>query len=236
MALELGGYGIYFYEKYNFHNDDKVIVQENNIITKEDNIIEEEKNMPQYVEIKGEVVNPGVYPISENTIVNDIVLLAGGFTKNAYTKNINLSKKLNNETVIYVYTKYEYSKLNEKEVKTEIVFQECNCPSVDISACLDNGSSVIESNNEKPTSTKPSVESSSEIEKEEVKEEITSLVNINTASKDVLMTLNGIGESKANSIIDYRTNTGLFKTIEDIKLVSGISDKIYENIKDFITV
>ena len=63
-----------------------------------------------------------------------------------------------------------------------------------------------------------------------------SLININTANKEELLSLNGIGESKANSIIEYRNTNGSFNRIEDIKNVSGISDTLYEKIKDFITV
>ena len=58
-------------------------------------------------------------------------------------------------------------------------------------------------------------------------------VNINTASKEELMTLKGIGEGKANAIINYRQNTK-FEKPEDIKNVKGIGDKIYENIKNDI--
>lgn len=61
-------------------------------------------------------------------------------------------------------------------------------------------------------------------------------VNINTASIDELMTLNGVGESKAKSIILYREENGLFKSVEDIKNVSGIGDALYLSIKDNITI
>lgn len=64
----------------------------------------------------------------------------------------------------------------------------------------------------------------------------SSQVNINTADKDELMTLSGIGESKADSIIKYRTQNGSFNSIEDIKNVSGIGDAMFEKIKDDITV
>ena len=57
-------------------------------------------------------------------------------------------------------------------------------------------------------------------------------VNINTASKEELMSLKGIGEAKAQAIIDARP----FKMPEDIKNVKGISDKIYERIKAEIVV
>ncbi len=61
-------------------------------------------------------------------------------------------------------------------------------------------------------------------------------VNINTATADQLTTLKGIGESTAQKIIDYRQQNGSFKSIEDIKNVSGIGDKKYAAIKDSITV
>lgn len=61
-------------------------------------------------------------------------------------------------------------------------------------------------------------------------------VNINTASKEELDTLPGIGESTANKIINYRKENGKFKTIEEIKEVSGIGDSKFEDIKDLIEV
>ncbi len=62
------------------------------------------------------------------------------------------------------------------------------------------------------------------------------LVNINQAEKEVLMTLKGIGNSKADSILSYREENGSFQTIEDIKNVSGIGEATFENLKDSITV
>ena len=61
-------------------------------------------------------------------------------------------------------------------------------------------------------------------------------VNINTANKEKLETLPGIGETTAQKIIDYRETNGKFKTIEDIKNVSGIGEAKYESLKDKITV
>ena len=72
---------------------------------------------------------------------------------------------------------------------------------------------------------------------EPVAEEKTeSLVHINLDGKDALMTLNGIGSSKADSILNYREENGFFQTIEEIKNVSGIGDATFENLKDSITV
>lgn len=61
-------------------------------------------------------------------------------------------------------------------------------------------------------------------------------VNINTAEKEALMTLNGIGSSKADSILSYREENGNFQTIEEIKNVSGIGEATFENLKEVITV
>ena len=60
-------------------------------------------------------------------------------------------------------------------------------------------------------------------------------ININTATKDELTSLNGIGEATANKIINYR-NKNKFKEIEDIMNVSGIGKSLFEKIKDYITV
>jgi len=61
-------------------------------------------------------------------------------------------------------------------------------------------------------------------------------VNINKASIEELMTLSGVGESKAKAIIEYRGENGNFKSIEEIKNVSGIGEALFENIKDWITI
>ena len=60
------------------------------------------------------------------------------------------------------------------------------------------------------------------------------LVNINQASKEELMTLPGIGESKADKIIAYREENGRFSTPEGIMEISGIKDGLYNKIKDKI--
>ena len=62
------------------------------------------------------------------------------------------------------------------------------------------------------------------------------LVNINTADETLLMTLPGIGEAKAKSIIAYRQEKGAFAKIEDIMNITGIKQAVYEKIKDAICV
>lgn len=62
------------------------------------------------------------------------------------------------------------------------------------------------------------------------------LININTANSETLQQLTGVGPSTAEKIIRYRTENGNFKTIEDIKNVSGIGEKTFEKFKNKITV
>ena len=64
----------------------------------------------------------------------------------------------------------------------------------------------------------------------------TGKVNINTANKDTLMTLAGIGEAKAEAIIRYREEHGGFQSIEEIKEIEGIKDGVFNKIKDEIEV
>ena len=61
-------------------------------------------------------------------------------------------------------------------------------------------------------------------------------INLNTATKEQLLTLKGIGENYANRIIEYRENNGPFQKAEDIMKVKGIGDKIFQSIKDRIIV
>src|SRR6476619_106748 len=61
-------------------------------------------------------------------------------------------------------------------------------------------------------------------------------VNLNTATKEQLESLNGIGPVKAQAIIDYRAKNGPFKSTEDVKNVTGVGDATYEKIKGDVSV
>ena len=70
----------------------------------------------------------------------------------------------------------------------------------------------------------------------EAKAENDGLVNLNTAGKEELMTLAGVGEAKAENILLYRQKVGVFERKEELKNVNGIGDAMYERIQDKITV
>ena len=176
---------------------------------KEDDVI---KIVKYNIDIKGAVKNPGVYNVDSNLTINDVIKIAGGLTKEADTSVINLAKKITDEMVIIIYTKEEVKKSNIVDTVVKVVEKECVCPNIQNDGCLNT-----------------------EIDDKLTNKENNGLVNINTATKEELQTINGIGESKAKNIIKYREEKGNFKNIEDIKNVEGIGDTLYETIKVYIT-
>ena len=193
------------------------------ILEKKEDVIEanEEVLEEYYVDIKGAVKKPGVYKLNKGSIVNDVIKMAGGLKSNASTKYINLSYEIKNHDVIYIYT--------NSEVKKAAIKEECVCPKVEISKC--ENSSIVTNNS--ITNNDLGIENETIIEDD--KGVVSSLININTASIDELLTLNGIGESKALAIIEYR-KINKFTKIEDLMNVSGIGEALYNKVKDSITV
>lgn len=217
LLIAIGcGYLAYYY--HDLSNKECICENINNEVIEKEEIAEEviEK---YYVEVKGAIKKAGVYEVTKGSIINDIINIAGGFNKNAYTNNINLSKKVVDEMVIYVYTKSEYKKVN-----TPVSTDTCSTSSYDISDCITDNSSVIILE-ENTTTTTNSTDSSN-----------NSLININTADVNTLSTLPGIGTSKAESIIAYREEHGNFKAIEELTNVSGIGESTYEKLKAYITI
>lgn len=166
------------------------------------------------VDIKGEVKSPGVYKIEEGKRVVDAINASGGLTKKAVTKYINLSKVLKDEDVIIINNISELKKIEDKKNIEEIKINNKSNISVKESDVITNDKSDIvkESDSNKNT-----------------------IVNINTCTLEELLSINGIGESKAKSILEYRENVGLFTSKEDIMKVSGIGNSLYDKIKDYIT-
>ncbi len=211
--------GIFFYQ-----NDSNSINTENekklSEIKKEDKTEESKKTF--FVDVKGAVNAPGVYEIEEGKRVIDAINLAGGLKSEADTINLNLSKKVKDENYIIVYTKTEIVEFKKNNLEPkEIVCAsfECVCPDTKNDACISNESSLKQE------------ESNNDNRKEENKK-----VSINNATKEELMTLSGIGESKADAIIKYRKENNGFKTIDELKNVSGIGESTFEKIKSNLTL
>ena len=138
-----------------------------------------------FVDIKGEVKNPGVYQMKVGDRVKDALDAAGGLTEEADSQKVNLAKRLEDQMVIVV------SKVGEE------------------AEAIPTGATS----------------------KEEAKE---GKVNINTATVEELKTLKGVGEKKAEAIIEYRKKNGSFQTKEDLMKVRGIGKKLFESFQERI--
>jgi len=188
-----------------------------------------------YVDIKGYVNKPGVYKVEKNgnKRISDLITLAGGLKKDANTSVINLSTKLKDEMVVIIYSNKQIEDFTKTKEELKDKLEICDKEEVKNDGCIteDDIDNKFESDNIEDTSN-----GSNNTNNNGSDNEITSdKVNINTASLELLMTLSGIGESKARAIINYRNEVGLFENVEDIKNVSGIGDSAFEKIKDSIT-
>ena len=154
-----------------------VLVEKTEVSTTQETVI--------FVDIKGEVKNPGVYQMKVGDRVKDALDAAGGLTAEADSQKVNLAKRLEDQMVIVV------SKVGEEAEEI------------------------------------PAGETSQEAAKE-------GKVNINTATVEELKTLKGVGEKKAEAIIEYRKKNGSFKTKEDLMKVRGIGKKLFDSFQERI--
>lgn len=145
------------------------------------------------VHICGEVQTPGVYELTADSRICDVLLLAGGFTADADTEAVNMAAGI--EDGMQIVIPVETDRVSET---TENSFYR-------------TGETAAGKTESQP-------------------------VNINTADKETLMSLPGIGAGKAEEVIAYREAGGAFKDIQDIMLVDGIKEGVYAKIKDKICV
>ncbi|OFK58507.1 hypothetical protein HMPREF2811_05630 [Globicatella sp. HMSC072A10] len=146
-----------------------------------------------YVDVKGEVRNPGVYQLSNGARVMDAIESAGGLTNEADEDQLNLALLLSDQMVIVV------PNINQTLVEE---FSMVNHFANEIDEDPHN----------------------------ELK------ININVADVAELTLLPGIGEKKAQAIIDYREEYGSYQTIEDLMNVSGIGQKTFDKLSSMISV
>ena len=160
------------------------------------------------VHICGAVSAPGVYELPAGSRIIDAVEAGGGFLPEADEACCNLAEEIVDGCQIYIMTKSESCAEGQTEKKAGIQ----TSPDSDMQT------------------TDRNVRSNSTTALE------NGLVNLNTADVAALMTLPGIGESRAKAIISYREQHGAFAQIEDIMKISGIKQAAFSKIKDKITV
>ena len=181
------------------------------------------------VDIKGCINNSGLYEVEEDSRVMDVINMAGGLTDDADTSVINLGKKVFDEMVIYVYSKNDVK--NFIQVKQEEKIKDDKCIT---NSYIKNDACITKEKRLENTVTITTTANENTENDINNKVNNTSKISINNASKEELMTLSGIGESKAIAIIKYREENGGFKTIEEIMNISGIGEKVFAKIKDSI--
>lgn len=155
-----------------------------------------------YVDIGGEVMDPGVYMVEEDTRLFQVVELAGGLKETADTDSINQAERVSDGQKIIIGSRDETSPYYTGRART-----------------------FAYSGSETETSTSAVRET-----------EYGTLVNINLANLEELQMLPGVGPSTARKILVYREEHGSFLSAADLKNISGIGDKTYENLKDYIEV
>ena len=216
LVLLLVVASIFIYKNFDSKDkeDENIVLNTKKDVKKDE---EEEKTSDVYyqVDIKGEVINPGIYTVKEGSRVIDVIRLAGDLTEVADTSVLNLSKKVKDEMVIIVYSFDEVESFTETKEQEEIEQEACkNQNGIENDACIEDSTN--------------DTSSSSVV--------ISGKISLNTATLDELMMLPGIGEAKAEAIIKYREEVGAFQNIEELKEVNGIGDAIFDQIKESITI
>ena len=155
---------------------------------------EKENNdaVKMYVDIKGAVKLPGMYEVTSDMRVLNVIDMAGGLKETADDSQVNFSQRIEDQMVIYIPV--------EGEELSETAIAGTNSNTANISKDEDGK------------------------------------VNLNQATKEELMTLSGVGEKKAEKIIEYREENGSFKTIEDLKNVNGFGEKSFESLEKYISI
>ena len=214
----------------------------------ERNSSEEIENVEEEPEIKVYVVGcvnkPGVVTIKKGQVIDEAIKMAGGATKEADLENINLAYIINENTMIRIKAKASNIVANEgnskgnanKQVASSKPKTSVSQQKASLSADSDDSdyskSNILNSGVDIVTDSMGCVV---EDKKTDSKEE-GSLININKASQAELENLPNVGPATAKAIISFREKNGGFKKLTDIMKITGIKQKTYDKIKDFICI
>lgn len=179
-------------------------VKEEDTDKKKDDAVPDTEDRPEklYVHVCGNVNQPGVYELQQDSRVFEAIEAAGGMTTTAAFSYLNQAELLKDGQQIYVPSQEE----------------------------VDSG---------KVTSTRNASESDETFSvqaAENVSGQDDGKVNLNTASKEELLTLNGIGDVRAQAILKYREEHGEFRSIEELMEVEGIKKGTFQKLKDQIKI
>ena len=159
-----------------------------------------------FVYVCGAVNTPGVYELEAGARLYEAIARAGGVREDRAEESINQAQAVSDGERLYIPT--------DEEVRQGL------------DAYLLSGSAggAAAAGSQSAVPGGPSGSSAG------------GKVNINTASREELKTLNGIGDTRAGSIVVYRESNGPFGSIEDLMKVEGIKEGVFNKLKDDITV
>ena len=168
------------------------------------------------VHVCGAVRREGVYSLPAGSRIRDAVDAAGGFSGDADRSYLNLAMKIEDAWQIRVPTKEEAEALRLEQGRS--------------------GAGTAVPGAAPGLSGTSGLQGAGTAKDEAGKGNQEEKINLNTASKEQLMKIPGVGEAKAQRIIEYREQNGRFEAIEDLMKVPGIKDASFQKMKDYITV
>ncbi len=182
-----------------------------------------------YVHVCGAVKNPGVYELETGSRVYEAVQQAGGFTESAEQNYVNQAQALEDGVKLVIPTREEAEAAGEQETASAEGKPQEGAP--EKSGILQDGTSegfgILGGS---------SLGGQSSGESKATGTAADGRININTASKEQLCEIPGVGATRAAAIAAYRESHGAFEKPEDIMKVNGIKEGMYEKIKDSISV
>lgn len=164
----------------------------------------------------GAVKNEGVYELPAGSRVYEAVEAAGGFSGEADTAYLNQAIVLKDSDMVEVFTKEEIADPESDASESPFVSD----PDELLKRAADNMTSNTSIGSADADNSGA----------------LPALVNINTATAEQLMSIPGVGETRAGTIIEYREANGNFATTQDLMKVSGIKEGLFAKMKDHITV
>lgn len=166
-----------------------------------------EKKKRIFVYVCGAVQAPGVYELEEGARLYEAIASAGGVREDAAEESINQAQAVADGERLYIPT--------DEDVRQSLDEFFMSGVSVGDKEAKNQRSGSVSGGSGADASGK---------------------VNVNTASREELKTLNGIGDTRAESILSYRELNGPFQCIEDLMKVDGIKEGVFNKMKDSITV
>ena len=197
-------------------------------------------------------ITVGIYFYKTTKDNSEIEITEDNLTTNTAVENSNETVEENNKIVVHITGEVNYPGVVVLKEGARVVdaieagggeTDEADLSSLNLAYMLSDGEKIYVPNKEEISQKNlereyiTSAKDDSEQSENGAKSTGTNFkININTAKQEELTQITGIGESTAKKIIEYRTQNGKFKSIEDIKNIPGIGDSKFNAMKEEITV